>query len=51
MILVSVPVQEEPFPVNPSLQAQLYEPLVLVQVALLSQLCTNVPLVHSSISK
>ena len=46
--LFNVPEHSCPFPAYPSLQEQLWEPLVLVQFAFTSQ--TWLPLMHSSIS-
>jgi hypothetical protein len=43
-------VQLVPFPLKPDLQAQVYDPAVLVQTALLSQLF-NDESAHSSISE
>ena len=45
-----IPVQLVPFPLKPDLQAQVKDPTVLVQTALLSQLF-NDESAHSSISK
>ena len=44
-----LPWHDSPFPVYPSLQVQLWEPLVLVQFAFTSQ--SWLPLLHSSISR
>ena len=48
-VYLILPWHDSPFPEYPSLQVQLWEPLVLVQFAFTSQ--SWLPLLHSSISR